>query len=386
MMRIVFSTDFPFRFDSEERIHVRLPYALAQEKPEWEVHALYWKLSSDDTNKLQTKPPNLTIHIVSETSLAPMPVEEGDVLVIMHAIPTHSLFFQNIADKLQEISKHFKKICYIALDCWSGWHGKDTVQNILTGKTYSVNELEYHICGLSDYIFSVSPILCVWLSKRYDLEKPVFWLPNAADLEFWKPSKPWTVTDKMLAVLIGTLRTQGGDFDKELRAVARKFPNITFIQLGKVVLMPEIPPQSFHDNLYFLCYDEMKPNRWKAKELLKHATFCLCGGTEPTVFNYFGDPTKWYVYHASARPILSLNTPHHSLFPQIYPYTVCHNDLAEGIEKMLKWIEKNAPSELSINPKHDWKERAREFARVIEGGDSTYGLAYKGTWETKWNP
>lgn len=381
-MRVVCVTDMLFRVLTEERVHFYFPFMLAFLRPEWEVHA-YYLSSNEDVSIVEREygksVPNFHVHFYEHDDTETLKIVDGDMLLIVGAIPSANVSYNNLLLDIESLRKRYSVVVYYALDNWEGWWlGKWCINNV--GK-YLVPDVEYKIMSAADYTLAVSPQLCLHLNTKYRYPKPVYWIPNAANLRRYKLDAPFQFSDKIVCVYLGTLfwaRSDKNDWDATLRTLASEFPNIQFYIIGTFAWGDTPKPLVPY-------YKNMLPiinKGWRAEiaAICKSATFFLIlGGRNP--FTYFCDPTKWYVYHAMERPILSLNIPHHARFAQIYPSTITHHDLLDGVREMLRALERGL-TPAPPNPNHDWIHRAQTFLDIFERGEIGYGCAAHGAWET----
>lgn len=382
-MKIAFVSAMPFRTVGEERIHVYLPFLVAKMRPDWEVHGFYYP-SNEEVTVLEEEygapVKNYHIHFYKPEDTTPLSIDGMDAIVLWGALPENSIPYNTILRDIEEIRKKCKYLIYYALDNWEGWWNAKWKETPIGN--FKIGELEGKIAHLSDFVFAVSPQLCVHISKRYGLERPVHWLPNAANTRRYALPKP--NHDKQVCLYLGTLfwARGNGDWDAKLRAAALAYPQVMFYIIGSFAWdnsnMPVRTVQSYHKNLFYIVNKGWYP---QVRKICENSTFCLIlQGRNP--FSYYADPTKWYVYHAMGRPILSLNTPHHAKFPSVYPNTIVHHDLIEGIGKMLDYLERRGNTSAPVNPNHDWQHRAQSFLRILEGSEMEYGRAVAGVWET----
>ncbi len=384
-MKVVFVTDFIPHYEWEERIHTYLPACTAVLRPDWDI-SIYWLQTAWDKedpisriiSQYGGQKPITNFYSQYENVLD----DTGDLLVFLCAVPNSNAAVNKILTKISTLRGRFKTIAYISLDCWYGWFmNKHVVDS--EKQTYSIAEVEGNLIHASDFLFAVSPQLCKWLGVHYKVNKPIFWLPNGADLRKYKTDTPPYVGEKLVAVYIGFWSAHRFSGWKEtLRDVARAFPHIYFYVIGGKWHTEIV--NSFYGNLYFLDHTPLSAGSGFGgiRSFLRNASFCLVlQGRNP--FGYFADPTKWYVYHAAGRPILSMNTPHHALFPSFYPNTVCCSDLHKGIEEIERRLRAGAFN-LEVKEEHDWLHRANAFISAIERGEAIYGRAQAGKWESGW--
>lgn len=383
-MRVVFVSDMWIWVTYEERVHVYIPFTVALERPDWEVH-LYMLYNNDNDISVLEKEygksvPNFHLHLYKEDDER-IDIVQGDMLFIVGTVPSIRPAFNHLLLNLDELRKKYQVCCYYALDSWEGWFNNKVLHT--TQGNYCIPEVEMKVARAMDFVFAVSPQLCVHINAAYHLDRPVYWLPNAANQQRYKLERGFQVTDKIVAVYIGTLfwaRSDNTDWDASLRSVALQFPQIQFYFIGSFAEKrwgdTLIPPQPYFKNLLYIHRKQFDAN---IKQICENATFfiSLLGRN---VFGYYADPTKWYVYHALNRPILSLNSPHHAAFPEVYANTITHHNLEEGIKEMLRALQRGitlAP----VNPNHDWLHRAKTLLSIIEKGDAGYGFAENGAWQ-----
>lgn len=381
-MRVVCLTDMWIWVKKEERVHTYIPFMLALLRPEWEVHAYY--LSNDDNDitvlekEYEKSAPNFNLHLYNEHDDT-VQLTRGDALLIIGGVPSTRLPYQKVLLDIDELRKRYSTIIYYALDSWEGWWCGKSLKTALG--EHGVNDMERAIVSAADFVLAVSPQLCAHISAKYATTKPVYWLPNAANSRRYRTSRPMNYDkDNLVCVYIGTLfwaRGENNNWDATLRDMANAFPNIRFYIIGSFAWGDTTHPlQPYYTNLIYIMrkgFDE------KLQAICDNATFFMILQAR-NMFSYFADPTKWYVYHYLARPILSLNTPHHAHYPGVYPSTVTHHDFKQGIEKMLQALDSGL---LAAEPKptHDWMHRAQTLLNIIEKGDIGYGYAEGGIWK-----
>lgn len=382
VVRVVCLTDMWIWVTKEERVHTYIPFMLAFLRPEWEVHAYYLSNDDNDITVLEKEygksAPNFNLHLYNEHDDA-IQLAHGDALLIIGGVPSSRIPYQKLLLDIDELRKRYSTIIYYALDSWEGWWcGK----SLKTARgEYDVNDLERAIAHAADYVLAVSPQLCTHINAKYTLTKPVYWLPNAANSRRYKTARPMRYDkDNLVCVYIGTLfwaRGENNNWDATLRDIASAFPNIRFYIIGSFAWGDTAHPlQPYYTNLIYIMRKGFDEN---LQAICDNATFFMILQAR-NVFSYFADPTKWYVYHYLARPILSLNTPHHTHYPSVYPSTVTHHDFKQGIEKMLQALDSGLRA-AEPKPTHDWMHRAQTLIDIIEKGDIGYGYAEGGVWK-----
>lgn len=251
-----------------------------------------------------------------------------------------------------------KTLIYICLDYWEGWVKEGERKAI----TEDISQKEHALVGISKFIMAVSPQLCTYLACKY--KRVVHWLPNAAhtpDFHTMRGAKEnWAI------VVSSTFPARGV---KNIYKLAMKYKDWNFFWFGVGGSPAEkisFRAPTFPYNVHFLgevSNTELLPYLSRAKLGI------VAAGANP--FSYFADPTKWYLYHAAGLPIVSLNTPHHQRFPQIYPYTACGTDWISTFEDALNYVG------IEIKPLeiHSWAHRAQTLEEIVLKGESGYGYA-----------
>lgn len=387
-MKLVFVTDlWAYRF-YDCRLYSFLPACVAVERPNWDIH-VYWKEKhyevegSDPVNDIVADygGANKVKNFVN--AYQQILDDEGDVLIFLCGAPTWVAAINMLLTSLDHLKKRFSCIVYYVLDNWEGWN-RGLWTHDTEGRNWRIAEVERALLQHCDYALAVSPQLCKYIHYRYG-KNAVFWLPNAVCQRYYRTNTPPYIGEKLVAVYVGVWIPHRHEGWKEaLRDVALKFPHIQFYIVGGKWKVEAV--STYYGNLYFLPTLPAKGHAGIPNDLsvlLRNASFGLVLQGKG-VFGYYADPTKWYLYHAAGRPILSMNTPHHFLMPSFYPYTVCCTDLEEGIREMERRLRAGEFTDLKIMEEHDYLHRAKAFIALLERGEAVYGKVEAGKWESRW--
>jgi len=386
-VKVVFLTDFYFFIDELHRPPQFHGLMLALERPDWDVWVVFQKGWWDDAERVKRLAEVCKVKVPSNFHAYSLfnvdgkqsddlwDMLEGDVLILGLNVSHIGDGFADFFARLKDVRRKFSKVFYLAYDSWEGWAS-------LWGREKDMRlawEREALLAELADAFLAVSPQLCVWLSRRYDLKQKVFWMPNAYAQVLAEGVGAPNFRKPFVALLL-TCINRLKIFDDALRAAAAAFPQVTFIVLTGSYFFHHLKLQSsYYGNLYYI----EERGSWTFNQLRQRATFFIVfPHAGLNVFSYMADPTKWYVYHAHRRPIVSVGTPHHARMPEVYPYTVCHYNLKEAVGEMLRKIEEGEFGDLKVKPTHDWRHRAQVLAAIIEERwDDVYGFAEKGDWK-----
>lgn len=282
--------------------------------------------------------------------------------IFIFAAAPHNFFTVKNAKQfiplLEKIRERTEVFVYYALDLWEAWRAdlkKETLQ------------VETYLCDLATHFMAVSPQLCIHLSKRY--RKVFYWLPNAMRLIWFRGGVPPQERTN-IAIAVGGMHPY---FDvKSIKELATQYKDWLFYVIGYIPAGKEEGAKS-HSSAgnYFVLPVKI------GQRLFSFSLFTRAGiiSGKRSIFNYFGDTTKWYFYHALGLPVVEgLPQPHHELFPNFYPRTYTGYSLAEAFKK---YLERDDGAYIPPMEIHDWSHRARAFLSILDSKEN-YGYAKDG--------
>lgn len=288
----------------------------------------------------------------------------ADVFIYAFTIPfKEEEVERKLLERLPFLKNMVSCLVYYCLDYWEGW-----IRN------FPVEEWESKIIEHSTHIFAVSPQLCLYLSRRYKRE--VFLLPNAIP-PWFKPLHMEKERRQEIALIVGSAYLRKVD---EVFALAKSFPSWDFYWVAGFDQSKGLIGHSPLGNLFLL------------KEKFPHEVSAIARvslvGLVPAGRNwcsYFGDPTKWYIYHGCGLPVVSRGVLHHAN-TSFYPFTFVCKNLKIGFEKFLSSLSDiNYP--ITPLPIHTYEHRASTLIKILSGEEQMgYGKSDLNTasWSEVW--
>lgn len=354
-MKIVVWSGIPLFAHSGCRIHYLLPAALGELG-----HEVYYccQDGKDDSfpPDLQSKILPYLKHIYPKDFHDCLP---ADVLLYVDTIPETITLKKppETPPSWNEVRKKVDAFVYMSLDYWEGW--AKTCMGLQFNKS-AIQAKESEIVSASTHVTGVSPQLCRYLAAKY--RRAVYWLPNAAP-PFFRPVGGSSKERDKVALIIGTpwYRDWVG-----IKQLAKQHIDWDFFWVGGLHSF-WVLGTSPAGNCFFL-YNR-NPDR-----VMQLASISLVGiiPQTRTWFNYFGDPSKWYIYHACGLPIVVSYPIHYTEYPNFYLNTYADIDLGAAFNRFLADLP-NIKYPLPFSDKHTYRHRAQALLDILDG-KNPYGV------------
>jgi len=369
-VKILCWSGFPPLFNLGFRVHTNLPAALARQGHE--VILSSWSLGNEDLDYVRRDVLSFVRFVDVSEILDVLPI---DVFIYIDQCPPPK-WSRDMREKfpslLKEIRKKTSVFVYYCLDHWEGFFScsgepyEDDLQLYRSGA-------ERILVSLSDFVFAVSPQLCVHLQRKYDLER-VYWVPNGVERRWYYPHREYGGTPRRKVALM--LGFPHGDL-KEISDLVRKFPDWDFYGIGQLSKWKVIGHSPMGN---WIALRERRP------ETLRRIAPCMSLGIVPPVrkwFEYFGDTNKWYLYHALELPVIVLSQKHFLQFPSFYPFTVTGRGLIDAFNNYLKERDKLL-SGVKFCEWHSYDHRAQSVEEILTGRSVPYGVADRTGFHFQW--